>query len=1460
MPRRTSSRLRGGAAAVALGGGAGGGGAGASDGETSSGSSSRCPPPPPSPGKRKTRSPIEDENGLAGLANPNPVRCAAFQSPKKRVQGVGDRFSAPFDKENDTSSVFAPPLLGDGASGEAGALVFRLSAFSAFSQRGSTKAGESRVRARRSREETAKATTPFLSPGDAPSTPRVSAVGSEAAKGAMLPFLLAPASVTSSPDLRRKPTSRRAQRSRNSSSSSSSSGSGCGSGLGRSQDSGSPPPPLIPPLPTAPPAAAAAAVDTSLSWPDPRLASTPRKGRRSVLSGAGCAAGRRRAATAATSVLTAATVAASAPSASAASPTQGKDTGGGGPAGSYMRVVGGGRLGPGGGGGGATSDHSPHRSPGLDNIHRLTESLQKWDPGSRYTSPGDENIGEGGDVGAGAAGGAAGAAGGAGEVGMKEVGSSWNGQELRRTLEKERMGRGRQRRHSITSAQDTYPQGTQGRFGDHSPISPASSAGSINLGGFDACTPVSAGRPWRSSPRRAEAGTSSGGSGRRGGGGCSGVGDDEGAGSAEHFGIERMEGSWSEDETGPSGTAMKLAFSPRGKRTDAQTPTKRTGGSLTPPVKLAAGGAEAGAGAGARAGEAASAPSLARWQFPFSPVKGQGARGGGGGGSSSACFSVVQSPADLSRSGDSAATETNLPVSPERHSLQCSRDLMDQGTDDDDEGGGRNDEDRGALVRRRRHRPRPELALRTLEMPDAMDTIMGESGSASAAGAAAKFRGVAANGSAGKSMQNPFVSPAFTGKRLDGEGAGFGSGCATACRQWDGPAPLEGSSICTHDTPGTEAEEPWVREGGKGKGRDWGACSTSSGFGIGAGEDRQQDVSGVGVSEENTSGVTLGLSSMSGLADTSCASEASTSFVKSRPIPDQSAFSSRISKVGSSGAHSPAGSSSGGGGGGGGPATGPAPVCLTPRKSMMRCPPTPQRTPTWDGLEDSLLLEGAGSGGRACGGGGAAADLSSRSCLRQSKLLASKSDAGGGESGGGVGVGGSAGNAANDAGLSNVSCPEGAGRRSSPRFEPLPVDGLAASGGGGNERQNHDDGGFWEASRTEGRGGRGRGGRERLSAAGTNEGGGRRSLAEQSASASGGGGGGGGGEDGNSSTAGAGAADSTLGFKHDFVQMGPIGEGGFSVVWKVRAKGTGKLYAIKRSKREFRGRRDRDRCLLEARALQRLGEHPGVLRFERAWQEEGHFCLQTELCELGTLKDFLERLPSRREIPEAAVWQVLHDVGQALRHVHAMGLVHLDVKPANLLIGDEGGRLKLADFGMATAYGDGVEGIGDGQEGDTLYMAKELLSSTARLPSADMFSLGLTVYEVATRMELPGDGEYWHAMRDGTAVGLPSSRSQELGALLRQLKHPDPRQRPTADALCEHPRVANITGSNSNSAGDKSAAAAGGATAGHGRDDFVVSQARAWRAAEVAAMDYPSSGLRTPTGDMTARYIFYQTG
>lgn len=72
--------------------------------------------------------------------------------------------------------------------------------------------------------------------------------------------------------------------------------------------------------------------------------------------------------------------------------------------------------------------------------------------------------------------------------------------------------------------------------------------------------------------------------------------------------------------------------------------------------------------------------------------------------------------------------------------------------------------------------------------------------------------------------------------------------------------------------------------------------------------------------------------------------------------------------------------------------------------------------------------------------------------------------------------------------------------------------------------------------------------------------------------------------------------------------------------------------------------------------------------------------------------------------------------------------------------------------------------------------------------------------------------------------------------------HPDPKQRLTADGVCELQRVASI------------------GSAGHERDNYILSQARDWRAAEAAAMDHPTNGLRTPTGDMSTRYVYQHTG
>lgn len=345
-----------------------------------------------------------------------------------------------------------------------------------------------------------------------------------------------------------------------------------------------------------------------------------------------------------------------------------------------------------------------------------------------------------------------------------------------------------------------------------------------------------------------------------------------------------MEGSWSDDETGPSGAAMKLAFSP-GKASDARTPT---GGGLTPE----AAGARVGAGPGAGSGVGFS--SSQRWQHPFSPVKTE--RPGADDLGDNSTPSLGSLAPSANGGGAVPMAGSYVAASPEQHSLLSVRDLMDQGTDDeeDDRGSGGGGAGAGAtLVRRRHRRPRPELALRTLEMPDTMDVTVvegvaavavGAAGAATAptpaAGSSATASGKkSARGGRGGTSPNPLVSPTLVGKGLVGDGAGFGSACTTDGRRWedmeDSSGQLNGSSILAHDTPATTvADDSWVGFRGKGKGRDWG--QSTSAFGILAGDEGQDPTAAL--SREN--------SGLSG-ADTSSASDASTSFVKSRPIPDQ---------------------------------------------------------------------------------------------------------------------------------------------------------------------------------------------------------------------------------------------------------------------------------------------------------------------------------------------------------------------------------------------------------------------------------------------------------------------------------------------------------------------------------------------------------------------------------------------
>jgi serine/threonine protein kinase len=298
-----------------------------------------------------------------------------------------------------------------------------------------------------------------------------------------------------------------------------------------------------------------------------------------------------------------------------------------------------------------------------------------------------------------------------------------------------------------------------------------------------------------------------------------------------------------------------------------------------------------------------------------------------------------------------------------------------------------------------------------------------------------------------------------------------------------------------------------------------------------------------------------------------------------------------------------------------------------------------------------------------------------------------------------------------------------------------------------------------------------------------------------------------------------------------FEILSTLGSGNFADCYRVRSKLDGRLYAIKRNRRQFRGTRDREKALAEVKCMQRLqnfearhDDHHSsnyslyILLFYQAWQEDGHFFCQTELCCRDTIRDLHESLRSNwsvaktrypslsklpvpvgdfatmsscdgRLFPEQSLWKILHDVSAGLSHIHSHGLVHFDIKPSNLFLVPHarlGAMTKIGDFGMAGEIGSSE----DGQEGDQKYMAVELLSSDRKHPSADIFSLGLTLFELASEMSftLPSEGARWHQLRSGLQLpfsGIPSCRTSELTALLRSMLSPRREERPTADSILQ---------------------------------------------------------------------------
>src|SRR5262249_12759549 len=152
----------------------------------------------------------------------------------------------------------------------------------------------------------------------------------------------------------------------------------------------------------------------------------------------------------------------------------------------------------------------------------------------------------------------------------------------------------------------------------------------------------------------------------------------------------------------------------------------------------------------------------------------------------------------------------------------------------------------------------------------------------------------------------------------------------------------------------------------------------------------------------------------------------------------------------------------------------------------------------------------------------------------------------------------------------------------------------------------------------------------------------------------------------------------------------------------------------------------------------RLGEHPHVVTVFDAGEEDGQLYIVSQLMAGGSLEDHLVRAEGHR-LPIEEILRIAEHVCRALEHAHRRGVVHRDVKPANVwLAGDR--TAKLGDFGLATTLSRArlnSDGLVLGTVG---YMAPEQAMGDAPDPRSDLYAIGAMVYELVTgRPPFTGD-------------------------------------------------------------------------------------------------------------------------
>lgn len=245
-----------------------------------------------------------------------------------------------------------------------------------------------------------------------------------------------------------------------------------------------------------------------------------------------------------------------------------------------------------------------------------------------------------------------------------------------------------------------------------------------------------------------------------------------------------------------------------------------------------------------------------------------------------------------------------------------------------------------------------------------------------------------------------------------------------------------------------------------------------------------------------------------------------------------------------------------------------------------------------------------------------------------------------------------------------------------------------------------------------------------------------------------------------------------------------IGTGAMGAVWQAHDEVLARTVAIKQLLLQpgldpHEAEDAKQRTMREGRIAARLHHPNAITVFDVVTDDNGHPCLVMEYLPSTSLADLLRE---RKTLPPPEVASIGTQIAAALKEAHAVGIVHRDIKPGNILLGDNG-VVKITDFGISRAKDDVTVTKTGMIAGTPAYLAPEVAIGGEPGPESDVFSLGSTLYAACEGQPPFGLSENTLSLLHAVAAGQinPPRQSGPLASVLAVMLHPDVKHRPTAE-------------------------------------------------------------------------------